>query len=142
MDIPQLVEGYLRHAKTRADADFWAYDAVCEIVRGPGSTPEDAWDLVQAIVARVAPGDEALIEYVAAGPVEDLVIAHGATLVDRIEAEAAANPHFRAHLAGIWLVDDDLPPDVLARIVAASGWAIQPVRADELPTDDELFGQG
>ena len=142
MDILQLVEGYLRHAATRADADFWAWDAVMERIRGERATADDAWALVRAIVTRVPTDDAALIEYVAAGPVEDLVIVHGAALVDRIEAEAAASPHFRAHLAGVWLVDDDLQPDVLARIVAASGGAIRPILADELPTDEEIFGAG
>lgn len=68
-----------------------------------------------------------------AGPLEDVVIRHGVELIDRIEREAERGEHFRSALGGIWLSVDDLPRDVLERVVRASGGEIQP-----LPSHEEM----
>lgn len=87
----------------------------------------DGWGLVREPVQR-AP--DHVLEFVAAGPLEHLVPAHGSALVDRLEHEAARDERFKSALGGIWMRHGDLPPEVETRIVAASGGQIQPLPAD------------
>jgi hypothetical protein len=112
----ELVTVYHRHGATHDDADFWAWERVDDIIRGPAA--ERAWELVSTLV-RTAPDE--LLEYIGAGPVEDLVNRHGAALIEKIEDEAKRDPRFREALASIWLVADDINHDVLSRLQAVTG---------------------
>ena len=131
LDRETLITAYLRHLAERTDADFWAWEAVGEIARGPSA--EAAWDLVVELVRR-AP-DEALGQ-IAAGPIEDMINVHGPALVEWIEGESQRDPRFRESLGGVWLTTGELPPEIEARIVAASGGRIEP-----LPAGDESDGE-
>jgi hypothetical protein len=137
LDPDAVAAGYLRHsaelrrdddpdaAHDPRDADTAAYDALDRIVRrGP---PAAGWDLVVRVL-RQSHDDELGLH--AAGPLEDLVRHWGAELVDRIEAEAAGDERFRRALGGIWLSVRDLPPEVMRRVVGASGGQIRPLDAD------------
>jgi hypothetical protein len=50
----------------------------------------------------------------------------GTEVVDRVEAEAARGDRFEWPLGNFWIVAKGLPPDVVERIVIASGNAIRP----------------
>ncbi|HEX3232783.1 MAG TPA: hypothetical protein VHR41_01210, partial [Gemmatimonadales bacterium] len=50
----------------------------------------------------------------------------GTEVVDLVEAEAARDDRFKWALGKIWIVAKGLPPDVVERIVIASGTAIRP----------------
>jgi hypothetical protein len=50
----------------------------------------------------------------------------GTEVVDLVEAEAARHDRFTWALGKIWIVAKGLPPDVVERIVIASGNAIRP----------------
>ena len=50
----------------------------------------------------------------------------GTEVVDLVEAEAARDDRFKWALGKIWIVAKGLPPDVVERIVIASGNAIRP----------------
>jgi len=115
-ELQELVDAYLRHASERREEDFWAFDRVGEVVRGPD--PERAFELVEALV-RAAPDDR--LGYIGAGPVEDLVEQHSAVLIDWIEGAARRDPRFREALASIWLVVEDVSSDALARLQAVTG---------------------
>lgn len=92
-----LVDAYLAYARTRSEALFEAWEKVDGLVcRG---NPDEAVELVLALVRRT-PDD--LIDYVAAGPVEDVLSYHGPQVVDRIVAEAHENPMMRSALRGVW----------------------------------------
>jgi hypothetical protein len=88
-----------------------------------GSDPQDAWGVVLALVAAA---DEMTSGFVGAGPVEDFVRRFGAVSIDKIEQASRRDPKFRECLGAIWLRDGDLPPDIMARVVAASGGRIRP----------------
>ena len=132
-----VVAGYLRHSaalRARDDGRIWdpadpdtaAYDALHRLVFGGPAA--EAWPLVLALL-RATPDGE--LDVQAAGPLEDLVRVHGAALVGEVEAEAARDERFRWALGCIWLREGDLPPDVLRRVVAASGGAIKPLPAPD-----------
>ena len=95
--LPALVAAYLRHAASQGDADFRAWEEVRELVL---TQPEVAWPLVLALIDQ-AP-TPAILGYIAAGPLEELISAHGAQCVDRIEEETRRSPRFRQALAGVW----------------------------------------
>jgi hypothetical protein len=58
--------------------------------------------------------DEAVLAFIAAGPLENLIAAHGAVLIERIESRAA-NKTFRRALSGVW-GEGRISPDVLSRV--------------------------
>ena len=141
LDPDVVVAGYLREwaalrrddpdaAYDPYDPDTAASDALRRVVRdGP---PEAAWDLVRRLL-RQAPDAE--LDVHAAGPLEDLVLRWGAELVERIEAEAAADERFRWALGCIWLLVGDLSPVVLERVVRASGGEIKPLDPEAVRRD-------
>ena len=133
-DIPitDLAIAYHRYGETRSDADFWAWERVTEIVRGP--TAERAWEMVVALVRSAS--DEGL-EYVGAGPVEDLVCIHGAALIDWIDGEARRDPRFRETLASVWLMVEEIPEAVLARLQAATDGQIRVATQAEIDAANE-----
>ncbi|MFN8619890.1 MAG: hypothetical protein U0869_24150 [Chloroflexota bacterium] len=78
------------------DPDGWAADLVWTATFYPThATPETmeyGWRLILALVA-AAEGPQ--IPYVAAGPVEDFLGLHGDAVIERVEAQASADPRFR-----------------------------------------------
>jgi hypothetical protein len=133
-EIAHLVEVYHRHGIHRRDEDFWAWERVSDIVRGPNV--ERAFALVLALV-RAAPDDR--LEHVGAGPVEDLVQHHSATLIDKIEAEARRDPRFREALGSIWLVAEEVSPLVLARLQEVTGGTILVATEAELDAAERRY---
>src|SRR5689334_2822986 len=117
------VDGYLRYSAwlcsdpadddLGSDADESAYTIVDQATRRLG--PEASWSLTLAVVSHA---DSEQLSGVAVGPLETMVRRHGAVLVDAIESEAARSERFKWALGLIWLDDDDLPADILRRIVA------------------------
>jgi hypothetical protein len=104
MTDAELVAGYLANAVTTTrhgadDEHFGAWEQLNELVR---DQPERAWPVICEIIRRIAPADEDILAYVAAGPLEDLLAHHGHKFIDRVEAEANADPHFRRAVSGVW----------------------------------------
>jgi len=118
-DLDTLIATYNRHDREKRPEDFWAWEAVGEIMRGTDG--ERAWELLVALVRSTA---FERLEYVGAGPVENFVETHGVACIDRIVGEARSDPHFREALATVWLVSDEFTPTVLARLQAATGYRI------------------
>jgi len=104
------------------DPDQAAYDALEEAVSH--APPAVAWELVLTLL-RSGPDEE--LGNFAAGPLEDVVRTRAPALIDLIEAEAERDPRFRWALGCIWLYRGDMPDDILARVVRASGGAIKPM---------------
>ena len=53
----------------------------------------------------------------AAGPLEDFLVAHGPEFIEFIEQEARRNPAFNLLLGGVW--QNAMPEDVWARVQKA-----------------------
>lgn len=81
----------------------------CVLIGGP-----EALDLVAALV-RAADSDDDL-GLVGAGPLEDLLTRHGATLVDSIDDLARRDPQFAQALTAVWWSPDDAGTDVTQRL--------------------------
>jgi hypothetical protein len=78
--------------------------------------PADAiWQVVLALIAR-APDDDA-VGAVAAGPLEDIAIHHGAQFGDRLVEETRSDPRFRTAIRGI-LGWDRVPEPYRSRLIA------------------------
>lgn len=122
-DAGPLVDAWVRYVGERRDEDFWAWERVISIVSWDGDA-ERARDLMAALVEH-AP--EELLGDVGAGPLENLIVHRGAELVEWIEHQAWSEPRFFRALGYVWLEKGALPADVEARIVRASGGAIEPV---------------
>lgn len=76
----------------------WAFDALDHLVT---TDPAHAWAVVLKILA-LAESDEQVLNNLAAGPLESLLIRHGRTVINWIEDEAHRNPRFKELLAGVW----------------------------------------
>jgi hypothetical protein len=120
---PELARAYLKHHRTQDPADFWAFDEVFDRVTN-GDDPHRAWELVLALVEAA---DDTNLEYVGAGPLEDLVKRFALKLIGEIEIQARRDPKFRRCLGAVWLSQGSLPADVLSRVVAASNGQIVPL---------------
>jgi hypothetical protein len=86
-----LARNYIEYWKTRAEDLFWAWEEVDRIVHGVDA--ETAWALVVRLV-EAASDDRAVLGFIGAGPLEDLVRLHAVPLLDRAEEEAKRNAAF------------------------------------------------
>lgn len=83
----------------------------------PFADPEAVWQAILRIMQRDL--NEEQIALLAAGPVEDLLALHGASFIDRIEAEAQRSPAFAHLLGGVW--QRDMPAEIWQRFETARG---------------------
>jgi hypothetical protein len=67
----------------------WVYNLVDDMTR---DRPEETWKLILAV--RRLDQSEMIEQILAAAVFEDLMSAYGATLIDRVEAEAKRDPSF------------------------------------------------
>lgn len=106
--LHSLVLAYIERYKTQftwgadgvlkeTDINFWAWEEFERLTR---AEPEEAWTAVLAVID--ATDDEYTLGMLAAGPLEDLIDAHGQAFVDRIEQRASADSRFRSVLQGVW----------------------------------------
>ena len=90
----------------------WASDLILTL---PEHAPEPAWATIRATLDLCTTPEEVAV--LAAGPTEDLIGHHGAAMIDRIAADAAASARVRYLLSGVWQAET--PALLWARIEAA-----------------------
>lgn len=100
--LDRLVDALLALAREevgspRHDVNFWAFDCMDTLV---ADEPELGFRVILFALPLFRTDRE--IGWLAAGPLETLVDAHGARMIDEIEREAAASARFRYLLSGIW----------------------------------------
>ena len=110
----------LQHTPQKSDARdelWWAWEQLDELCR---TEPEKACDVVQQIIAQDQ--SDQILSNVGAGPIEDLLVHHGARIIDRVESCARSNPAFKRMLGIVW--KNRVPDDVWNRIkaIAPSSW--------------------
>lgn len=62
--------------------------------------PGKAWNAIQEIIA--LDQSDNILAMLGAGPFEDLMVHHGALLIDRVESCAKVSPPFRRMLGVVW----------------------------------------
>ena len=122
------IDSYLQHVMrvrngvvSGDDADRDSFEMYFNpLITGPKPDPDLALDIVSELVG-AAPDDESLA-YIAAGPLQSIVVDVGPKLIDRIERLAGKSPRFRQALAAVSLVSAD--PDMAGRVknVRAEPW--------------------
>ena len=88
---------------------WWTYEASHELI---ARYPDLAWDFVMAVL-KTNP-DELTQATLAAGPIEDLLVAHGPYLIGRIEQKVRLEPELREVFRNVW--KSKMRPDVWARL--------------------------
>lgn len=79
------------------EENFWTHMYWRDLV---DEHPNVAFDLVLEILARDQ--SRLVMQYLSAGPLEELLGQHGEQLIGRFEEEARRSPNFRKLLGGIW----------------------------------------
>jgi hypothetical protein len=92
---------------------FWSFDRLWELVH---DDPEAAWSIIQRIRRE---GSDLILSNLAAGPLEDLLVAHGDRFIDRVETLAGHDAQFRKLLGATW--QNSMSPRVWNRIKAVAG---------------------
>jgi len=113
----EIVSGYLANYAGDESA-FWAFEEACELVT---RDPERLWHITLRLIQQ-AP-DDAALAYVAAGPLEDILAAHGPAFIERVEDLARKDARFLFALASVW-GEVRMSPDICARVeaVRAKHW--------------------
>jgi hypothetical protein len=76
---------------------FWAFEHMYDLIH---EQPETAFGLIVEIWGRDQ--SRPVIQQLSAGPLEDLLAAHGERMIQAIEKQAAGDPTFRKLLGGVW----------------------------------------
>lgn len=99
-----IVEEYLLFLEREPGSINWVWSVLGDLLTG---VPERGWPLLREIVRRVP---DRHLDYLGAGPLEDLLRDNGAEIIDAIELEAAQSPKLRLALTGLY-------PHAIARSV-------------------------
>lgn len=109
-EIAALAERWIEFwsAPERSPARTALMPAFNDATRLVAASADGAWQFVREILRRDP--TPAILEALAAGPLEEMLTQHGAAVIDRLEAEAGGNPTLATLLAGIWqgLMPDDI----------------------------------
>jgi hypothetical protein len=99
------------------ERNFWAFMRLSELIR---DDPEAAWSVIGKMLERDT--SDVILSNVGAGPLEDLLVAHGARFIDRIEKRAEGDTTFKKVLGTVW--KNAMSEDVWRRVkaVAAPSW--------------------
>jgi hypothetical protein len=109
--IVQVTDAYLSYAENR-----WSADYLMELIR---TKPDEAWQILTRVIESVS---EHSIYYVAAGPLEEFVVAHGGGYLEIISDYARTSPRMQRALGGVW-GDSRMPRKVWKQIQKLAGKA-------------------
>lgn len=93
---------------TKAETQ-WAYDKLDDLIT---INPKLALEIIIVIFNKT--NDEFVLDNLAAGPLENLLVRHGNEIITDIEKYTLAHPKFSDVLAGIW--SNGINASVLAKI--------------------------
>lgn len=97
----QIVENYFRYQQEHDESLFWAWEEIDCLVH---DDPEEGWKLIQELLRR-APSRVA-INYVACGPLEDLLKRNGSQFIERVKVQAKNDKRLLYALSGIYKNDE------------------------------------
>ena len=105
-----IIDGFLAQSEEWAGDNHWSWGVLTTLL---SDAPSLGWPLLREIVRR-AP--ENTLEYLGAGPLQDLLGTRSFDAIGVIEAEAQRSPKFRRALASVY--DTYMPVDVRTRWLA------------------------
>lgn len=120
------------------EESFWSFSLLNNLV---SDFPHDAFEVVLAIID--ANHSDPVIGSLSAGPVEDLLVEHGADIIEFVEIEAKRSPIFACMLGGVWRSSMD--ESVWCRLNAVwdrRGWDGIPLEAEQGGVDQSTAGTG
>jgi hypothetical protein len=99
------------------ERNFWAFMRLSDLIR---SDPEAAWSVIEKMLERDT--SDVILSNVGAGPLENLLVAHGTRFIDRIEKRAKSDTTFKKVLGTVW--KNAMSEDVWLRVkaVAPPSW--------------------
>ena len=92
------------------EINYWAYEKMCQLVK---NSPTKALEVIAKVLHSTE--DEFVLSNLAAGPLEDLLRIHGASVLDNLEIYARQDNRFRNLLTQ---VDKVVSDDIWKRIEA------------------------
>lgn len=99
-ELQKLADGWIalqREPKQEREALFWAFETLDALL---DCDPESAWRVIDLIWRRDQ--SDFMLAHLAAGPVEDLLVRHGAAFIERVCETARKEPVFRKMLGAVW----------------------------------------
>ena len=111
MKDEELVRGWIEHFRSGSEELSPAYIEMEDAVQ---DDPERAWQLILAILRQDQ--SDSVISCLAGGPLEDLLVYHGAELIDRVEKLAQIDQDFSRLFGGVWR--NDIPDEVWRRVAS------------------------
>jgi uncharacterized protein DUF6869 len=105
MNLDALADAYLRRHTEKRKEDQWASGQVDDIVH---DEPDKGLEITLLLLNK-AGDDDAILAYVAAGPLEDLLRLHGSQVIDRIEQESKDDSRLQLALSGVCGIDPRTP---------------------------------
>src|SRR5713101_8165327 len=103
----------LPEGSSEREEKFWSHDRLWDLIQ---DDPEAGWNIIQIIRQE---GSDLILSNLAAGPLEDLLAAHGDQFIDRVEALARHDAQFRKLLGATW--QNSMPGTLWNRIKAVAG---------------------
>jgi hypothetical protein len=108
MKSENLASTFIRFAEAEKDSDvyedsFWAYDELSSMGL---DQPLEALSVILTVLSK-NPSPKA-IELLAAGPLEDLLVANGPLVIDEIERRAESDSNVAILLGGVWQSEIDI----------------------------------
>ena len=97
MTDEELVRDRIQHFRSGSEELSPAYVEMEDAVQ---DEPERAWQLILGILKRDQ--SDSVIPCLAGGPLENLLVHHGPSFIERVEELAKANQDFNRLLGGVW----------------------------------------
>ena len=113
-----VVHSWIAYHESEGESDFWAVEKLLQLVF---EQPQRAWEIILRInfLTSSHPLREYLDGIVAAGPLEDLVHAHGKWMIGQVEERALQDERLREQLGHMYLREDldKSVQDALSRVI-------------------------
>ena len=95
-DSDQLIESYLLHSDNPSEATWWAWTVVNDMALDGA---EQCFDIILGLLRHATSRGQLI--YIAAGPLEDILVNFGPATIERIDSEVATNCRL---LYALWFV--------------------------------------
>lgn len=96
--LQEFMRAYLRHCSERRCEDVWAWEEMDAMAR---EEPDKAWETILKLLS-AAPSKK-VVAFIAAGPLEDLLLYHGAMILERLKSEIEHNTRLKYAISHVMI---------------------------------------